>query len=162
VRSRIVLLALLGVCLPAMAAPIRLTPGAPLPQIARAGFDGRTVDLRAFRGKVVLIDFWASWCAPCIVEMPHLIGMQQRYRSRGLQVIGISMDDDPGAAREVARRFAFNYPLLQGDAKLGTRFGGILGLPVHMLAGRDGKILHIWTGEIAAARLEQAVAAAAP
>jgi peroxiredoxin len=163
VRPGIVLLAVLGFCLPLQAAavPVRLMPGEYLPQFRRPGLDGRMIDLAAFRGKIVLIDFWASWCAPCIVEMPDLIRLQDGTRARGVQVIGISMDDDPAAAKAVARRFAFNYPLLLGDAKLGMRFGGVLGLPVHMLAGRDGKILKIWTGEVTAAQLGQAVAAAA-
>jgi peroxiredoxin len=159
-RRIAVLPALLGLCLP-LAAAAQLKPGVPLPQFQRPGFDGAIVDSATLRGKVVLIDFWASWCAPCLVEMPDLIRLQDRMRARGVQVIGIAMDDDPAAARAAARRFIFNYPVLQGDAKLGIQFGGVLGLPVHMLAGRDGRILRVWTGEVTAAQLEQAAIAAA-
>jgi peroxiredoxin len=142
------------------AAPAGLTPGMPVPQFSRPDFAGNPVEMSAYRGKVVLIDFWASWCAPCLVEMPHLIHLQNRYRSRGLRVIGISMDDSAGAAKAVVGRFPFNYPLLLGDTKLGLRFGGILGLPEEMLVGRDGKILHVWRGEIPAASIDAAVKAA--
>jgi thiol-disulfide isomerase/thioredoxin len=154
------LLAALGLCLgQAAAAPAKLQPGAPVPSFARPGLDGRPVDLSAYRGKAILIDFWASWCAPCLVEMPHLIALQDRYRPR-LQVIGISMDDSAAAAKAVAGRFAFNYPLLLGDARLGERFGGILGLPVAILVGRDGKVRNVWRGEVPPTEIDKAVAAA--
>jgi peroxiredoxin len=151
---------LLGLAMPAASAAPELHRGAPAPQFSRPGFDGKPVALSAYRGKVVLIDFWASWCAPCLAQMPHLIALQARYRARGLQIVGISMDDSLNDAKTVAKRFAFNYPLLLGDAKLGERFGGILGLPVEMLVGRDGKIRAIWRGAVSAAALDKAVAAA--
>lgn len=161
---RVLLAAMLGFWLPLQAiaatAPVKLSVGAPVPQFSRPDLAGNRIDLAVYRGKVVLIDFWASWCAPCIVEVPHLIGLQKHFASRGLQIVGISLDDSAAAAKTVTRRFTFNYPVLLGDAKLGNRFGGVLGLPLQILVGRDGRILNIWSGEIAPARLEQAVKAA--
>ena len=158
-RSR---LAILLTCLPLLmgAAPVKLAPGSSVPAMSRADMHGRPVDLAALQGKLILIDFWASWCPPCIVEIPRLIAMQETYGPRGLQVVGISMDDSAQPVRDVAKRFAFNYPVVLGDAKLGSEFGGVLGLPVQMLVGRDGRILKIWTGEIAPGAVEQAVKAA--
>src|SRR6202012_5494715 len=97
--------------LAADAAPAKLMPGAMAPQFVRPDLKGAPVNLHALRGKIVLIDFWASWCPPCILEIPHLIDLQRRLGGRGFSVIGISMDDSPGAAKEVAARFPFNYPL---------------------------------------------------
>jgi peroxiredoxin len=153
-----------GLCLPLHAAgapaPAKLSPGSLAPQFSRLDLAGKRVDLHALRGKVVLIDFWASWCAPCIVEIPHLIDLQKRYASRGLEVVGVSLDDSVAPLKTITRRFAFNYPVLLGDAKFGNLYGGILGLPVQFLVGRDGKILRIWTGEVAPAVLEKALKAA--
>jgi cytochrome c biogenesis protein CcmG/thiol:disulfide interchange protein DsbE len=127
-----------------MAAP--LSPGVPAPAFTRPGFDGRPVSLAAYRGKLVLVDFWASWCPPCIVEMPHLMALQKRHAGK-LQIIGISMDDDAASAKEVAARFRLNYPNVLGDAALGHSYGGVLGLPQFYLIGRDGKILRGWRGD---------------
>ncbi|MEO6923713.1 MAG: TlpA disulfide reductase family protein [Bryocella sp.] len=140
--------------------PVKLSPGSVAPEFSRLDLAGNRVDLHALRGKVVLIDFWASWCAPCIVEIPHLIDLKKRYTFRGFEVIGISLDDSAAPVETVRRRFAFNYPVLMGDAKLGNHYGGILGLPVKFLVGRNGKILRILTGEISPALLEEEVQSA--
>jgi len=130
------------------ALPKPLAAGAQAPAFIRNDLTGRSVDLKALRGRLVLLDFWASWCAPCIVETPRLIALQKTYGSRGLQVIGVSMDDSAEPARAVTRKFTFNYPVLLGDARFGDLYGGIYGLPVRFLIGPDGKILRIWKGEI--------------
>jgi thiol-disulfide isomerase/thioredoxin len=138
------------------ATPVRLDAGMQAPQFSRVDLAGNKVDLSALRGNVVLIDFWASWCAPCIIEIPRLINLQKRYRAEGLRIIGVSMDDSAAPVKSLERRFAFNYPLILGDAKFGTLYGGILGLPVRILVSRDGKILHIWNGEVPADAIEKA------
>ena len=137
----------------------KLAPGMRAPRFSRAGLDGKVVDLAAFKGKVVLLDFWASWCAPCMIAIPHFRDWQARLRERGFQVIGISMDDSASEAREAAMRLRVNYPVVMGDAKLAIRYGGILGLPVEMLVGKDGRIVSIWHGETPPAIIEKAVTA---
>lgn len=103
------------------------------------------MSLTAYRGKLVLLDFWASWCAPCIVEMPNLIGLQKRHAGK-LQIIGIAMDDDPPTAKDTVARLRPNYPIVMGDTALGHLYGGILGLPQFYLVGSDGKIKRGWRG----------------
>lgn len=117
------------------------------PEITRAGLDGKRVDLSAYRGKVVLLDFWATWCAPCQVEMPRFAAWQTEYAAQGLQVIGISMDDDAGAAKRVVTKLRLNYPIAMGDAKLGERYGGVLGLPLTFLIDRHGVVRAEFQGE---------------
>ncbi len=112
----------------------------PAPEFALTDLNHKRLDLHAYRGKVILLDFWATWCAPCQVEIPHFIDWQNEYKSRGLQVIGISMDDDPASAKKLYLRLRMNYPVALGDAKLGQSYGGIYGLPVTFLIDRDGRI----------------------
>ncbi len=150
---------LLLLAAPALAATAPLKPGARAPDFTRPAFDGKPVTLSAYRGKVVLLDFWASWCPPCIEEAPHLIQLQKENAGK-LQIIGVSMDDGPAPAKAMAKQFPFNYPLLMGDAKFGALYGGVLGLPEIFLIGRDGKVLKRWRGDIKPGELEQTVKAA--
>ena len=138
--------------------PVKLRPGDLAPQFSRSDLQGRPFDLR--RGKVVLIDFWASWCAPCILAIPHLSQLQEKYRARGFQVVGVSMDDSADTTRETMQKIRFNYPVLLGDAKLGNLYGGVLGLPLQILVGADGKVLAIRSGEFPPNALDKEIAAA--
>jgi thiol-disulfide isomerase/thioredoxin len=110
------------------------------PAIELVGMDGARVSLAALRGKIVLIDFWATWCEPCRVETPMLIEMQRKYAARGVQLLSVSMDDEIEPVRDFYREVPPNYPVVIGDATLGQRFGGILGLPVKFLIDREGRI----------------------
>ena len=136
-----------------------LAVGTPTPPFTRPGFDGRPVSLAAYRGEIVLLDFWASWCAPCIVEIPRLMALQKRHAGK-LQIIGISMDDDAASARKVAAQYHFNYPVMMGDAAFGKLYGGILGLPAIFLVGRDGKIIQGWRGDFRPQSVEARIEAA--
>jgi thiol-disulfide isomerase/thioredoxin len=149
--------AILGVliALPAFAVP--LPPGTIAPVFTRTGFDGKPVILA--RGRLVLLDFWASWCAPCIVELPHLIALQKRYAGR-LQIIGVSMDDDAKAPRQTVAQYHVSYPVVMGDVALGKLYGGVLGLPEAFLITPDGKILKNWRGDFKPGELDTAIAAA--
>jgi len=158
--SRVLMLALL-LALAANASaqtPVKLKPGDVAPQFTRSDLQGHPFDLR--RGKVVLIDFWASWCAPCILAIPHLSQLQEKYGARGFQVVGVSMDDSADTTKETMRKIRFNYPVILGDAKLGNLYGGVLGLPLQFLVGADGKILAIRSGEFPLTALDKEIAAA--
>ncbi len=110
------------------------------PDFTLTDIDGKKLSLSDYRGKVVLLDFWATWCAPCRSEIPHFVEMQQKYGPQGFQVIGISMDDDAKPVREYYREFKLNYPVAVGDDKLADKFGGVMGLPVNFIIDRDGRI----------------------
>jgi len=110
------------------------------PGFVRNDLSGKRVDLNAYRGKVVLLNFWATWCGPCQVELPRFSAWQKQYGPTGLQVIAVSMDDESTSVRTVIRKLKPDFPVVMGDEKLGTLYGGILGLPVTFLIGRDGKV----------------------
>ncbi len=110
------------------------------PGLSRLDLDHKNVDLSAYRGKVVLLNFWATWCAPCLTEIPRFVKWQQKYGGRGLQVIGISMDDEEAPVQAAYKKYKLNYPVLMGDEQLGELYGGVLGLPVTFLIDGNGKI----------------------
>jgi cytochrome c biogenesis protein CcmG/thiol:disulfide interchange protein DsbE len=110
------------------------------PNFSRRGLDHRKIALSSYRGKVVLLNFWATWCEPCLAEMPTFVEWQKQYGSENFQVIGISMDDATPEVRSTVSRLKLNYPVLMGDEYLGAAYGGVLGLPVTFLIDRDGKI----------------------
>ena len=144
---------------PANGAPIQTSPrslvNTPAPQIARKDLNGAQIDLKRLRGKVVLLNFWATWCAPCQIEMPVFAQWQQKYGLDGLQVIGISMDDDPTPARKLVLKLNLNYPVAMGDAALGKRYGGVLGLPLTFLIDRSGMIRAQFQGEADLGKIEK-------
>lgn len=110
------------------------------PDFSLPDLTGQRLDLSSYRGKVVLLDFWATWCDPCRDEIPHFVDLQNKYGGQGLQIIGVSMDDGPEPVRDFYHRFKMNYPVVMGNAKMGELYGGILGLPIAFLIGRDGRI----------------------
>jgi cytochrome c biogenesis protein CcmG, thiol:disulfide interchange protein DsbE len=110
------------------------------PDFSLPDLSGRHLELSTYRGKVVLLDFWATWCDPCREEIPRFVELQKKYGAQGLQIIGVSMDDGPEAVRDYYQRFKMNYPVVMGNAKVGELYGGILGLPIAFVIGRDGRI----------------------
>jgi len=116
------------------------------PPISLTDIEGKKLDLADYKGKVVVLDFWATWCGPCRIEIPGLIELQNKYANRGFSVIGISMDDESGSVVEFYKEFKMNYPVAVGNQGVGELYGGIFGLPTTFLIGRDGRIYAKHTG----------------
>src|ERR1700735_632167 len=114
--------------------------GLSAPNFSRVDLTGRKIVLSSYRGKIVLLNFWATWCEPCLTEMPTFVEWQKQYGSQNFQVIGISMDDTVPEVIATVSRLKLDYPVLMGDEYLGEAYGGVLGLPVTFLIDRDGKI----------------------
>ena len=117
------------------------------PQFALKDLNGRTVRLRAYRGKVVLINFWATWCPPCRAEMPDLVRLQREHARDGLQIIGITYPPETKTrVRRVARSLKVNYPIILGTRQIKARFSSEETLPLTVVIGRDGKVNDIISG----------------
>lgn len=121
------------------------------PELTLKDLNGNDVSLSDFKGKVVLVNFWATWCEPCQVEIPWLIEMQQKYSSKGFTILGVDVDDEGNnvvSAYTAKERFnvngeklPMNYPILRGNDAVADKFGGLLGFPTSFLISRDGKIV---------------------
>lgn len=132
----------------------------PAPAWTLTDVNGREVKAADFKGKVVLVDFWATWCAPCIKEMPEYAAWQKKYADRGLVVLGLSVDDEPDV--EELKRFAatirVTYPLLLASAEVAETFGDFKGfVPTSYLIDREGNIRHVKTGATDMAAYEKLV-----
>jgi len=119
-----------------------LTQATLAPDFTLESLDGKSVRLSDLRGKAVLLNFWATWCVPCKIEMPWFVDLQREYGAQGLQIVGVAMDD---ASNEDIAKFAkdmgVNYPILIGKEAVGDQYGGIPALPETFFIGRDGKIV---------------------
>jgi peroxiredoxin len=120
--------------------------------------DGGQLRLSSYRGKVVLLDFWATWCVPCREETPHFVELQRKYGDGGLQIIGVSMDDSSEPVRTFVQQFRVNYPVVTGTADVGSAYGGVLGLPIAFLIDREGRIQAKHMGATDASVFENEVA----
>jgi peroxiredoxin len=127
------------------------------PELILTDLSGETLNTSSLNGKVVVINFWAAWCTPCTEEVPSFIELKKKYHDRGLQVIGISMDDSESELRDFYRRAGMNYPVVVGSQKTAQAYGGILGLPTTFIIGRDGLIRRKLTGATDFAALEHEV-----
>ncbi len=127
------------------------------PDFTLQDLEGKPLDLASYRGQVVLLDFWATWCTPCRGEIPHFVEFQDKYRGAGLQVIGISMDDSPKTVREFYQQLKMNYPVAFGTADMAETYGGVLGLPITFLIGRDGRVAAKYVGEVQMSTLQQRI-----
>ncbi len=123
--------------------------GNPAPDFTLEASDGSTRHLSDYRGKVVVLNFWATWCGPCKYEIPWFIGFQKEYAARGFTVVGISMDDTGWkVVRPFMAEHQMNYPVLLGDEAVNKSYLGIEALPTTLVLGKDGKIAFLHTGLI--------------
>jgi len=132
--------ALLGVALSTFGQQATNQPE-PAPAFELKNLKGRTVRLSDYTGKIVLLNFWATWCAPCRAEMPDLVKLQNEYQSKGLQVVGMTYPDYTRArVRSIAWRLRLNYPILLGTRELAEKYGVSEVLPTTIVIDRDGRI----------------------
>ncbi len=110
------------------------------PTFAVKSLSGESLNSRDFKGKVLLVNFWATWCAPCKKEIPALTQLQDEYGSEGLQVIGLSMDRTSGVVRQFTHTYRMSYPVAMADRDLRRIFGGITAVPTTFMIGRDGRV----------------------
>jgi len=112
------------------------------PDFTLESLDGKSMKLSDLRGHAVLLNFWATYCGPCKIEMPWFVELQKQYGAQGLQIVGVAMDD---ASKEDIAKFAkdmgVNYPILIGKESVGDEYGGIPALPETFFIGRDGKLM---------------------
>jgi thiol-disulfide isomerase/thioredoxin len=129
-----------------------------LPHFEMKAINGRTVRLGDYKGKVILLNFWATWCAPCRAEMPDLIKLQKEYQAKGLQVVGVTYPDYTRAGvRAIAKRLRLNYPILLGTRELADQYGVGEVLPTTLVIDREGKIRARILGILEPDEFEQSV-----
>ena len=126
----------LGHSAPGVASQTAVTP-----EWSLKDMEGKTVRSADFKGKVVIMDFWATWCGPCRAEIPNFIALQKKYEKQGLVVAGLSVDEDGAdVVKRFARKLGMNYPVLLSDEKTREAFGGIEAVPMTFIIDREGRI----------------------
>ena len=139
------------------------------PVVTFKDLQGKDVTLDSLKGKVVLVNFWATWCDPCRAEIPDLIEFQNKYSAKGFTVLGIAMDEEgksvvePFVQKEQfdvqGQKLTMNYPIVLGDDDIAAKFGGMLGYPTSWFISRDGKMMKHVIGGIGADQLEKEIQA---
>ena len=123
--------------------------------------DGNDVSLSTYKGKVVLRNFWATWCGPCKAEIPGFVRLQEKYRDRGLVIVGYSVDDTAAKAKAYAAEYKMNYPILLGEGReeVQDAYGPIWGIPASFIISKDGKVCRKHMGIAPEAVFEKEVVA---
>jgi cytochrome c biogenesis protein CcmG/thiol:disulfide interchange protein DsbE len=128
------------------------------PEFTLKDANGKVVHLADYKGKVVLLDFWATWCGPCNVEIPWFTEFERKYKVRGFEVLGVSMDEDGWKAiQPFATAKGINYRIVLGDDKTGDLYGGIEALPTAFIIDREGRIASVHLGLVARKEFQDAI-----
>jgi cytochrome c biogenesis protein CcmG/thiol:disulfide interchange protein DsbE len=134
------------------------------PDFSWTGTDGRTTSLGSYRGKVVMINFWATWCPPCKRELPDIVKLREEHGERGFEVLGVSISERPAAGVSVeqhvadfASRNGLVYPLLIGNDRIVQAYGGIESIPTTVIVDREGRIARVINGMMSADEMREAV-----
>jgi thiol-disulfide isomerase/thioredoxin len=121
--------------------------GTVAPDFTLKTLDGKEVSLSSLKGKAVMVNFWATWCEPCKIEMPWLVDLQEKYRKDGFEILGVAMDDS--SQKEIsdfARKMKVNYTVVIGSEKVADLYGGLDGLPTNFFLDRNGKVIDSFKG----------------
>ena len=128
------------------------------PQFALPEAGGKQAKLSDYRGKAVLLNFWATWCGPCKLEIPWFMDFQKKYQNQGLAVLGVSMDEDGWkVVTPYVQKIGMNYPVLLGNEAVAKLYGGVDGLPTTFLIDRNGKIAAMHTGIVSKSTYEEEI-----
>ncbi len=138
-RVSLLLVFAAAACLPAVAAEEKSLPAAPAWQLL--DLDGKTIKDADFKGKIVVLNFWATWCVPCREEIPSLIELHQQYGDDGVIIVGASVDrGGVDLVKRFVQRFKINYPIVIADEKMMRDFGNVEAVPTTFLIDRNGRV----------------------
>ncbi len=139
------------------------TGGKPAPAFTLQDLEGNNVSLADFKGKVVILDFWATWCPPCIKEIPDFIDLYEQYKDKGFAMVGISLDQAGiSVVKSFAQRFKINYPILMNDGRVDKAYGGITSIPTTFVIDSAGNIRKKYVGYIEKSVFEADIKALLP
>jgi len=137
------------------------------PDVTFKDLQGKDVPLASFKGKVVVVNFWATWCEPCRVEIPWMIDFQQKFGDKGFTLLGVAMDEEGKSVVEPfvqktqfdvdGHNMTMNYPIVLGNDDLAAKFGGLIGLPTSVVISRDGKVAKRFIGLVSHDQLEKTI-----
>jgi len=130
--------------------------GVPAPDFELVSLDGKKVRLSDYRGKAVLLNFWATWCSPCKVEMPWFVDLQKKYGNDGLVILGVAMDDSEAPKiAQFTSEMGVNYPVLLGTDRVSEQYGNVEFLPTTFYIDREGRIVSKDTGLLGRGEIEE-------
>src|SRR5215467_6433779 len=136
----------IALVLSAVTTPAAVTPAASAPDFALRSLEGPNLRLQEQRGRVVMVNFWATWCGPCRVEMPHLARLYDKYKASGFQLFGVNIDEDPRQAAAVATKLGLRFPVLLDTEKKVSKLYDLSTMPSTVLIDRDGRVRYIHRG----------------
>jgi peroxiredoxin len=133
-------------------------PGKTAPDFVLSNSKGERLRLSAYKGKVVLLNFWATWCGPCKTEIPWFVDFETQFQTRGFTVLGVSMDEDGWKViNPYVADHKINYPIVLANEEVNELYGGIEALPTTLLIGKDGKVAFLHAGLISREEYEKEI-----
>ncbi len=119
--------------------------------------DGNDVSLSDYKGQVVLLNFWATWCGPCKIEMPGFVEFQRQSKDRGFTVLAVSLDDDIDPIAAFVEEYELNFPVVWGNEETAQKFGGVVALPTTLIIDREGNVVDSHTGLVSKSVYEEQI-----